>query len=224
ADLAPVLLDDDPLVAFLAVDVHVEVFDQATGEVVADEGDVVLRLTDLEDLLAALALVGPHLAMVPLCILAALIICEIAVPATLDVLQDLEADVVRVDGSAARRGRENAGVEAREFEVLLRGNVHLPQDARVPERRPALIHDLSLHLRQEVEHLVADDGADVSLPLFELRGPLQEEEEDVFLRLRGDLAARDRGLFRLVDQVPEVVVVGVAAAAALAALFLAAGA
>src|SRR5579884_3491122 len=51
----PVLFDDDPLVALFFIEVEVEIFDEIFGQVVAQEGDIILHLAHLEEFLAALA-------------------------------------------------------------------------------------------------------------------------------------------------------------------------
>src|SRR5262245_45843210 len=55
------------------------------------------------------------------------------------------------------------------------------------QARPAFVHDLRLSLRHEVISLVADDLEHVALPAFERR-VIEQEPEDVALRLFGDLA------------------------------------
>src|SRR3712207_7918037 len=54
----------------------------------------------------------------------------------------------------AARGLQHPGVQPHEVEVLLRRQVERAQQPQVPEDRPALVDDLRLHLRHEVELLL----------------------------------------------------------------------
>src|SRR4051812_22640482 len=87
-DDLPVLLDDDPLVAFQAIEVQVKLLDEVAGQVVPQERRVVVELADLEHLGPALAARPPELV--------ALLVGRL-IPAALDVLEDLHPDVVRID-------------------------------------------------------------------------------------------------------------------------------
>ena len=51
-----------------------------------------------------------------------------------------------------------------ELEVQLLRQVEAVEDALVPERGPALVHDLGLDLRDEVLRLLVDDGEEILLP------------------------------------------------------------
>ena len=65
-------------------------------------------------------------------------------------------------------------LDRRDVEVL-RQEVGLPQQARVPVRRPALVHDLAREHRVEIEGLLAHRQEDVALPAIELRPVLGNE-------------------------------------------------
>lgn len=116
ADLLPLLIGDRPLVVLELEDEEVEIFAELLGQVVADEGGVILQFPDLKDPLAAEAL--------------------------LDVLEDLETDVVGVDRGAA--GDADPAVELAELDELIVSQVELPHDPVVPERCPAFVHNLGL--------------------------------------------------------------------------------
>ena len=88
AHLLPVFLDDDPLVSLFPVDVEIKVFHQVFGEVVTQEGDVVVKFAYFEDLLTTHAgFASKSLSLLPGGI----------IPALLDVFKHLEAQVVRVE-------------------------------------------------------------------------------------------------------------------------------
>src|SRR5581483_8854035 len=184
ADLLRVLLDDDRLVVLHLVDVEIELLDELVGQVVPQERDVALELPHLEDLRAALA---------PLPAKAFALLVRGVVPASLDILEDLQADVVRVH--VVLRRRHHPRVHPRELDVLVVAQLQLADDARMPVRRPALVHDFGLHLRDEVEHLVPHDLDDVTLPVLQIRRVLDEEQEEILLRPLRD-AARLRRMRR----------------------------
>ncbi len=77
----------------------------------------------------------------------------------------------------------------------------------MPERRPALVHDLGLGLRIEVLRELAHDANELPLPRLELRRILLDEIEDVLLRVGREHAARLRlGLRRGLRQRPPEIV------------------
>src|SRR6266702_283703 len=82
AHLLPVFLDDYPFIALFLIQIEVEIFNQVFGKVVAQERDIVLHFAYLENLLQSLFLFGR------------------VVPALLDILEDLEAYVVRIEVGA----------------------------------------------------------------------------------------------------------------------------
>src|SRR3954449_11758766 len=89
----------------------------------------------------------------------------------------------------------------------LRQELRFAQEARVPVRGPALVHDLAGEHRVEVERLRAHHQEDVALPLLELGGVVGDEPEEVVLRVRRDRRPHQARLhrFRLLDpgQPPE---------------------
>src|SRR5688572_30532594 len=56
----------------------------------------------------------------------------------------------------------------------------------MPERGPSLINSLRLHLRYEIEHLLAHDADYVALPRLQIACVLHDEADDVFLRSGGE--------------------------------------
>src|SRR5439155_22489496 len=63
----------------------------------------------------------------------------------------------------------------------------------MPVRRPPLVHDLGLPLREEVVALLPEDPENLLLPVLE-GSVFEEEEQDVADGLLGD-AARAAGIF-----------------------------
>jgi hypothetical protein len=101
------------------------------------------------------------------------------VPPLLDVPEQLDPELVRVEPAAA--GGHRAGVVVGVVDQLGRVEGLLGHHGAVPVRRPPLVHDLGLGLRVEVVRLVPDDAQDVPLPPLE-RGVFDQEQEDVLLR------------------------------------------
>ncbi|MNW53918.1 hypothetical protein D3C74_314990 [compost metagenome] len=137
----PGLVGDFPLRAFLLEDVEIQVIDQLLRQIAADKRDVRVQLSYLEHF--------------------------VTVPAALDVLEDLQPQVVRVE--ALPGGLNNRGIELGVFHRLLRRQVQLAHNPLMPIRSPALVHDLRFHLRPEIEHFVTQHGHDVALPIFQRR-------------------------------------------------------
>ncbi|MNE50006.1 hypothetical protein D3C80_1445630 [compost metagenome] len=54
----------------------------------------------------------------------------------------------------------------------------------MPIRGPALVHDLGLHLRPEVEHFFTQHGHNITLPVFKRFGVFLDEPDNVLFRLR----------------------------------------
>src|SRR5262249_5402296 len=80
--------------------------------------------------------------------------------------------------------------------LVLRQEVRLAQQPRVPIRRPAFVHDLAREHRIEVERLLAHRAEDVALPLLELGRVLRDHPEQIALGLRWNRRARalERGI------------------------------
>jgi hypothetical protein len=79
----------------------------------------------------------------------------------------------------------DVGVRLDRVEILVvRQEVGLAQQARVPVRRPALVHDLAGEHGIEIERLLAHGAEHVTLPLLELGRVLGDEPEQVALGLR----------------------------------------
>ncbi len=82
---------------------------------------------------------------------------------------------------------------------LLRNEVGLPQQPRMPVGRPALVHDLRRKHRIEVKRLLAHRQKDVALPALHLGRVVGDEPEQIPLRMRRyrrpllDFQARGRG-------------------------------
>src|SRR4029079_12428166 len=132
------------------------------GEELVDEGDVVVQLPDLEDLLAAQPQpLVPRPPLIEVLALVPLAPEPSLVQALLDVAQQLDADLVRVE--LPRRGREHAGVVVSVVDDLADLELALRNDPAVRVGVPALIEDLGLPLRREVVGLVAHDLQDVAL-------------------------------------------------------------
>ena len=155
-----------------------------------DERHVVVDPPHLEDLLPAQAeLAVPALLRLEVVAVVVLLAELPLVPAVLDVAEQLDAELVRVE--AARAHGQRARVVVGVVDDLGVGEGVLGHDRGVPVAGPALVHDLGHALRGEVVRLVADDGQDVALPVLERR-VLQEEQQHVALRL-----VRERRFLRL---------------------------
>src|SRR6266404_1457908 len=63
--------------------------------------------------------------------------------------------------------------------MLAGRQVHLAHDARVPDARPAFVHDLGLELRDEIFHLLVQHRHDIALPGFKRRRLLHYEIDKV---------------------------------------------
>jgi len=94
AYLLPVLLDNDPLIPFFAIQVEIKIFNQILSQVVSQERDIVIEFAYLEDLLATFPRLAPQ--QIPLLLFR-------IIPAALDIFEDLEADVVRIQRCARWR-------------------------------------------------------------------------------------------------------------------------
>ena len=108
-----------------------------------------------------------------------------------DLLPHREAEVIGVDAERDLLFRSHRthhvrvaldGVEIR----LLRHEVRLAQQPRVPVGRPALVHDLRGEHRVEIERLLAHREEDVTLPALHLRGVVRHEPQQVVLGMRRD--------------------------------------
>src|SRR5438093_10434879 len=53
--------------------------------------------------------------------------------------------------------------------------IHLAHDARVPDARPAFVHDFGLELRDEIFHFLVQHRHDIALPGFKRRRVLHYE-------------------------------------------------
>ncbi len=120
-----------------------------------------------------------------------------------DRFPDREAQVVRVhDERRLLLGRvrpDDVRVGLERVEILvLRQEVRLAEQPRVPIRRPALVHDLAREHGVEIERLLAHRAEDVALPLFELGRVLRDQPEQVALGLGRD--RRSRALERRVHR------------------------
>src|SRR5262245_27875322 len=104
------------------------------------------------------------------------------VAAALDVLPHAQAEVVGIEAAGHRP--DHLVVADQELEVQRLRQVEAVEDALVPERGPALVHDLGLDLRNEVLRVLVNDGEEVALPVGEERIVVADEEEDVLLGRR----------------------------------------
>src|SRR5690348_11861010 len=183
--LAELAVEDLPAVPLLveAVDEQLLLDRELGSEERVDEGDVVVVLADLEDLLPAEAQVlVPGAAGLQVVTLVPLLAEPSLVPPLLDVPVQLDAELVGVERAGA--GAEGAGVVVRVVDDLVRGQRLPGHDRGVPVAGPPLVHDLRLALGREVVGLLAEDGEHVELPRLERR-VLQEEEQHVPLRPLG---------------------------------------
>ena len=89
------------------------------------------------------------------------------VPASFDVFQYLTAHVIRVD--TALRGSQHVGVHLSELQILVVSQVQLSDYPGMPVAGPPFVQNLGLQLGQKVQHLVAYDVDDVSLPVIQMR-------------------------------------------------------
>ena len=138
---------------------------------------------DLEDLLAAQAGVGVPVAAGAVVVAVVELLAErAAVPAVLDVAEQLDAELVRVE--LRRRAGQRAAVVVAIVDHLGRRQALPGHDRRVPVAGPAFVHDLGLGLRGEVIGLVANDREHVGLPGVERR-VLQQEQQHIALRPLG---------------------------------------
>src|SRR5262249_12700906 len=144
-------------------------------EELVDEGDVVVELAHLEDLLppepepAVPALLDRHvLALVPLLAEPPL------VPAVLDVAQELDAELVGIELPGRRR--QNTGIRVGIIDDLGGLERLLRHDLRMPERGPSFIHYLRLPLRREVIGLGSNDLQHIAIPALERRVLDQEQQ------------------------------------------------
>lgn len=83
-------------------------------------------------------------------------------------------------------GTDDIGVGPDRIDVVaLVDEPSLAQQAGVPVRGPALVHDLAGKYRIEVKGLLADGEEDVPLPLVQVGGAGRDEPQEVALRARG---------------------------------------
>ena len=59
------------------------------------------------------------------------------------------------------------------------GQIDGLQDAFMPEAGPALIHNLSLYLRDEIIRLFMDNGEQILLPIAKVGVVIAHEDQDV---------------------------------------------
>src|SRR5262249_30562107 len=101
------------------------------------------------------------------------------IPSLFDVLEDLVTKVIWVELSLMRR--DNRRVELRELDVIAGGQIHLAHDSRVPDAGPAFVHDLGLHLRNEILHFLVEHRHDIPLPILKYIGILHNKEDEILL-------------------------------------------
>jgi hypothetical protein len=188
ADLLVILLHHHQLVAALLVEIEIEVVHRLLRQIVADQRHVALLLAQLEHDRRHIGLV----ATVP----------------PVDLLQQSVTQVVGVQRPLRRL--QHARMQVGEVHVLLVRQPQRPQQPQMPEDRPALVDDLRLPLRQEIEHLVAHDRDDIPLPVLQHRRIAEDEEQQIAERLpcgRRDRRRRRPGLGprRATLQIPQIV-------------------
>src|SRR5262249_1049558 len=142
--------------------------DELFGQIAAEERCVALDLAHLEDFFSAGLRLDPRVA---------LLLDLRLVPAPLDVLPYLHAEMIRVDRAA--RGAQHLIVAYDELELHALRQLERVEDALMPEARPAFVHDLGFDLWDEVLCLFVDDREDISLPVAEDRVVIADEEQQI---------------------------------------------
>ncbi len=106
-----------------------------------------------------------------------------------DLLPHRETEVIRIDRErhafAAAMRAHHVGMALDRVEIgLLRQEIRLAQQPRVPVRGPALVHDLGGEHGIEIERLLAHGEEDVALPAFEVGRVVGDEPQQVALGMR----------------------------------------
>ncbi|EEF25352.1 conserved hypothetical protein, partial [Ricinus communis] len=115
-----------------------------------------------------------------------------------DVFPDREAEVVGIDGQrqlllvAIRPHHVGMGAQRLQIQVR-RQEVRFAQQARVPVRGPAFVHDLAGVHRKEIVGLLAHREENVPFPIPQFRRMAGDEPQQVLLRIRRHLAPHRRG-------------------------------
>src|SRR5689334_7137559 len=175
-DRAPVLVvgdaRDDLIAAAALVLEEIQLADQIFGEIAPEEGRVALDLADLENLFPARFRMRPA------------VLARRLVPAALDVLPDLDAEMVGVDRSLGRA--QHLVVAHDKLDLHSLRQAQAVENALVPEARPAFVHDFGLDLRNEILRLFVDDREEILLPVAEDRIVVADKEQQVLFGIERD--------------------------------------
>src|SRR5579871_6011261 len=160
-------------VAAGAVAKEIQLFRELARQIVAHEAEVIVLLHDVTGLLEPVALD--------------------------DLFPHSETEMVGIDAERhlllGRHRAHDIGVTLDRVEIgLLRHEVRLAQQPRVPVGGPALIHDLRGEYGIEIERLLTHCEEDVALPTLHLGRVVRYEPQQVTLRMR-----RHRGAFADLD-------------------------
>src|SRR5262249_2357223 len=150
---------------------QIEFLTELLGQIIPQKRNVVVQLTNFEHLFSALATLSPK---------SIAIFLRRIVPALLYILKNLVAQLVRIQLSLVRR--HHARMKLGKLQMLARRQFHFAHDSRVPDASPALVHDLRLHLRNEILHLIVDHAHHVPLPVLKRRRVLHYVVDQVLLR------------------------------------------
>ncbi|MNC23926.1 hypothetical protein D3C75_719640 [compost metagenome] len=91
--------------------------------------------------------------------------------------QHHQAEIIGIDPT--RGGLDYAGVHLGEFNDFRIGELQLPHQLEMPVAGPALVHNLRLHLRPEIEHFGAQHVENLALPFLKVQAARGDEADDI---------------------------------------------